>query len=56
MHSSRKVEFKLLDFSWKVFSITGNIDTYLLMKEIEQDYTEPLSDESEEEISNIDAH
>ncbi|MFC5713422.1 YqzL family protein [Thalassorhabdus alkalitolerans] len=40
----------MLDFSWKVFSITGNVDTYLLIKEIEQDMgTEealPLSEEN----------
>ncbi|KIL44441.1 YqzL family protein [Jeotgalibacillus soli] len=26
----------MLDFTWKVFSKTGNIDTYLLLKEIEE--------------------
>ncbi|WP_010173717.1 YqzL family protein [Bacillus coahuilensis] len=25
----------MLDFTWKVFSETGNIDTYLLFKELE---------------------
>ncbi|MCD8501243.1 MAG: YqzL family protein [Bacillaceae bacterium] len=41
----------MLDFSWKVFSMTGNIDTYLLLKEIEREtdvtsveYTEKLED------------
>lgn len=33
------------DFTWKVFCMTGNIDTYLLMKELEdeqlyEDYVE----------------
>ncbi|MBP3951290.1 YqzL family protein [Bacillus suaedae] len=27
----------MLDFSWKVFSMTGNVDTYLLLKELERD-------------------
>ncbi|WAA11490.1 YqzL family protein [Fervidibacillus halotolerans] len=27
----------MLDFTWKVFSQTGNIDTYLLYKEIEKE-------------------
>jgi hypothetical protein len=27
----------MLDFTWKVFSETGNIDTYLIFKELEQD-------------------
>lgn len=41
----------MLDFSWKVFSMTGSIDTYLLLKEIEREtagssveYTEKLED------------
>lgn len=25
----------MLDFTWKVFCMTGNVDTYLLLKEIE---------------------
>ncbi len=27
--------FLVLDFTWKVFSQTGNIETYLLLKELE---------------------
>ncbi|SDK53776.1 YqzL family protein [Sediminibacillus albus] len=30
----------MIDFSWKVFSQTGNIETYLLMKEMETYYDE----------------
>ncbi|WLR49880.1 YqzL family protein [Bacillus tianshenii] len=37
----------MLDLTWKIFSETGNIDTYLLMKEIERDNGKP-EDESEE--------
>lgn len=27
----------MLDLSWKVFTNTGNLDTYLLIKELERD-------------------
>lgn len=30
----------MIDFTWKVFSQTGNIDTYLLLKELEQETQE----------------
>lgn len=30
-----KAEFLVLDFTWKVFTQTGNIETYLLLKELE---------------------
>ena len=30
----------MLDFTWKVFSMTGAIDTYLLLKELEKDDAE----------------
>jgi hypothetical protein len=33
------------DFSWKYFSITGDVDAYLLYKEI----SDPTADEDEEE-------
>ncbi|GGJ83320.1 YqzL family protein [Lentibacillus kapialis] len=26
----------MIDFTWKVFSQTGNIETYLLLKELEK--------------------
>ncbi len=32
-----KVGVFLLDLTWKLFCMTGNIDTYLLMKELEND-------------------
>jgi len=28
----------VIDLTWKIFSQTGNIETYLLMKELENDY------------------
>lgn len=33
----RKVGFLVLDLTWKLFSQTGNIETYLLLKELESD-------------------
>ncbi|WP_071395805.1 YqzL family protein [Bacillus tuaregi] len=38
----------MLDFTWKVFSQTGNIDTYLLFKELEKENQEiPVSQDDE---------
>ncbi|TSB46755.1 YqzL family protein [Alkalicoccobacillus porphyridii] len=37
----------MLDLSWKVFSHTGNVDTYLLIKELERD-SEAGSEEAQE--------
>jgi YqzL-like protein len=34
----------VIDFVWKLFSQTGNIETYLLMKELENDYDELADD------------
>lgn len=47
----------MIDFSWKVFSKTGSIDTYLLIKEMEKEsFSENASDDEEEEFSSLDAH
>lgn len=43
----------MLDFSWKVFSMTGNVDTYLIMKEIERDTTQS-QEEFIEKLDEID--
>lgn len=45
----------MIDFTWKVFSQTGNIETYLLMKEIENEYDiEGKQTETEnEDVSTI---
>ncbi|GAA0443122.1 YqzL family protein [Lentibacillus halophilus] len=29
----------MIDFTWKIFSQTGNIETYLLMKELEKHHS-----------------
>ncbi|MDF0727210.1 YqzL family protein [Cytobacillus sp. S13-E01] len=43
----------MLDFTWKVFSSTGNIDTYLLFKQLEQE-KEDGPDSQEEELAEMD--
>lgn len=35
----RKVGFLVLDLTWKLFSQTGNIETYLLLKQLEDEST-----------------
>ncbi|WP_230499293.1 YqzL family protein [Sutcliffiella rhizosphaerae] len=42
----------MLDFTWKIFKETGNIDTYLLFKELEKDNVD-LPEQSEE-LANRD--
>ncbi|MDC3415552.1 YqzL family protein [Aquibacillus salsiterrae] len=44
----------MLDFTWKIFSQTGNIETYLLMKELESDYRENSSYSFEEDVTEFD--
>ncbi|MDQ0218269.1 YqzL family protein [Peribacillus cavernae] len=43
----------MLDFTWKVFSQTGNVDTYLLFKELEVERQE-RSEGQKEELAEID--
>ncbi|MCG3085811.1 YqzL family protein [Anoxybacillus sp. LAT_35] len=45
----------MLDFTWKLFSQTGNIDTYLLFKELERETKEQASD-SMYHLSERDYH
>lgn len=45
--------FLVIDLTWKLFSQTGNIETYLLMKELENDhYSKNGSEQNDKE--NID--
>ena len=48
MFKLQKGGVTMLDFTWKVFSQTGNVDTYLLFKELEQEKTERPETQSEE--------
>lgn len=47
----------MIDFTWKLFSQTGNIETYLLLKELE---TEPKvngrTKHRDEELSQLDTN
>lgn len=36
-HWLRKVVFLVIDLTWKIFSQTGNIEAYLLLKELEDE-------------------
>ncbi|MFA9558771.1 YqzL family protein [Evansella sp. AB-rgal1] len=42
----------MIDLTWKVFSMTGNIDSYLLYKEFERDGS--FMEDSEEESEELD--
>ncbi len=45
----------VLDFTWKIFSQTGNIDTYLLFKELEKEKQEiEIPSKLDEELAQID--
>ncbi|MFZ3588191.1 YqzL family protein [Bacillus sp. DJP31] len=44
----------MLHFTWKVFSETGNIDTYLLFKELEKEH-ETRTEDFNEELAEIDS-
>jgi hypothetical protein len=44
----------MLHFTWKVFSETGNIDTYLLFKELEKE-NETRPEEFSEDLAEIDS-
>lgn len=43
----------MLDFTWKLFAQTGNIDTYLLFKELEKDDQE-IPGNQDNELAQID--
>ncbi|MFC4183641.1 YqzL family protein [Saccharococcus thermophilus] len=43
----------MIEFTWKLFSQTGNIDTYLLFKELEREQ-QPSGDKQETELEEVD--
>jgi hypothetical protein len=43
----------MLEFTWKLFSQTGNIDTYLLFKELEREQ-QLRGDEQKSELEEVD--
>lgn len=44
----------MLNFTWNVFTKTGSIETYLLIKELEQEGQEILT-KQDEELSDFDS-
>ena len=45
------VNSDMLDLSWKVFTNTGNLDTYLLIKELERDSEASIESENTTDIT-----
>ncbi|MDZ5470950.1 YqzL family protein (plasmid) [Bacillus sp. 31A1R] len=43
----------MLDLTWKVFTQTGNIDTYLLFKELEKENQE-IPGNQDEALAEVD--
>jgi hypothetical protein len=56
--NSRKVGFsKVIDFTWKLFSQTGSIETYLLMKELEANHHNNTNDSnSDNDMIELDTN
>ena len=44
----------MLDITWKVFSQTGNIETYLLLKEMENVGVQVKNEQIESEVNKIE--
>ncbi|WP_188453627.1 YqzL family protein [Virgibacillus oceani] len=46
----------MIDFTWKLFSQTGNIETYLLLKELEvnPNHADPIQD-GKKEFTQLDS-
>lgn len=55
--TNRKVGFLLLDVTWKMFFETGNIEAYLLLKELEiENDTEDKNNLYKEQASGVSMH
>jgi YqzL-like protein len=50
------VDFFMIDFTWKVFSQTGNIETYLLLKELESDEEDSSKQNKNNDKMEIDTN
>lgn len=55
-HFKRKVGFLVIDLTWRLFSHTGNIETYLLWKELESDSSINSSAQNENEVDEINTN
>lgn len=49
--TKRKVWFLVIDLTWKMFCETGNIEAYLLLKELEVEEDCSLKDQVKEETN-----
>ncbi|AVQ99402.1 YqzL-like family protein [Oceanobacillus picturae] len=45
----------MIDLTWRVFSQTGNIETYLLMKELENEPNNTITGQTEQEETSMDS-
>jgi hypothetical protein len=56
-NKNRKVGFLVVELTWKLFSETGNIETYLLLKELENGVNQPeLGNLNDDKISTFDTN
>lgn len=55
-NKNRKVGFLVVELTWKIFSETGNIETYLLLKELENVVNQPELGNLNDRISSIDTN
>ncbi|HLR40124.1 MAG TPA: YqzL family protein [Virgibacillus sp.] len=47
----------MLDLTWKLFSQTGNIETYLLLKELESESNiNDMGQTGDEKVSSLDTN
>ncbi|ASK63160.1 YqzL family protein [Virgibacillus phasianinus] len=42
----------MIDLTWRLFSHTGNIETYLLWKELENDSSIKTSEKNEDKVND----
>lgn len=46
----------MIDFTWRLFSQTGNIETYLLLKELEDPNADETLQQEGGEVSSFDTN
>ena len=51
--ATKKGWINMLDFTWSIFKETGNIDTYLLFKEIQMENQEPFEISDNEVLTDM---
>ena len=48
--------FLVIELTWKLFCQTGNIEAYLLLKELEEDQTDSVIDQMNLEDEKLDTN